>query len=134
MAAGARLVNDVSGGGDPAMVPAVAAAGVPFVVMHWRGQSIDMNNPAVYADVVGEVVAELNQPGAGRRGGIAPERIVIDPGLGFAKDAGNDPYLVAHLSALRKLGGRCSAAASRKRFLGVSWRVKVLTSEEIDLA
>lgn len=120
VAAGARLVNDVSGGGaDPAMVPMVAAAGVPFVVMHWRGRSIDMNNRAVYADVVGEVVAELR---AGLEqavaGGIDPERIVVDPGLGFAKDAGHDLALVAHLAALRELGRPLLVAASRKRFLG----------------
>lgn len=118
--AGARLVNDVSGGGaDPAMVPMVAAAGVPFVVMHWRGQSIDMNNRAVYADVVGEVVAEL-RTGLERAvaGGIDPERIVVDPGLGFAKDADHDLALVAHLSALRELGRPLLVAASRKRFLG----------------
>ncbi|MGP3940901.1 MULTISPECIES: dihydropteroate synthase [Streptomyces] len=120
VAAGARLVNDVSGGGaDPAMVPMVAAAGVPFVVMHWRGQSIDMNNRAVYADVVGEVVAELRDSlEQAVAGGIDPERIVIDPGLGFAKDAGHDLTLVAHLSALRELGRPLLVAASRKRFLG----------------
>ncbi|GAA3363046.1 dihydropteroate synthase [Streptomyces antimycoticus] len=120
VAAGARLVNDVSGGGaDPAMVPMVAAAGVPFVVMHWRGQSIDMNNRAVYADVVGEVVAELRGSlEQAVAGGIDPERLVIDPGLGFAKDAGHDLTLVAHLSALRELGRPLLVAASRKRFLG----------------
>ncbi|MER8155072.1 dihydropteroate synthase [Streptomyces sp. NPDC094472] len=120
LAAGARLVNDVSGGGaDPAMVPMVAGAGVPFVVMHWRGQSIDMNNRAVYADVVGEVVAELRSSlEQAVAGGIDPERIVIDPGLGFAKDAGHDLTLVAHLSALRELGRPLLVAASRKRFLG----------------
>ncbi|WP_413800033.1 dihydropteroate synthase [Streptomyces iranensis] len=120
VAAGARLVNDVSGGGaDPAMVPMVAAAGVPFVVMHWRGQSIDMNNQAVYADVVGEVVAEL-RAGLERAvaGGVDPERIVVDPGLGFAKDADHDLALVARLSALRELGRPLLVAASRKRFLG----------------
>ncbi|WP_030838231.1 dihydropteroate synthase [Streptomyces hygroscopicus] len=118
--AGARLVNDVSGGAaDPAMVPMVAAAGVPFVVMHWRGQSIDMNNRAVYADVVGEVVAELRtRLEQAVAGGIAPERIVVDPGLGFAKDAGHDLTLLAHLSALRELGRPLLVAASRKRFLG----------------
>ncbi|QKV94147.1 dihydropteroate synthase [Streptomyces sp. NA02950] len=118
--AGARLVNDVSAGGaDPAMVPTVAAAGVPFVVMHWRGQSIDMNNRAVYRDVVGEVLAEL-RTGLERAvaGGIDPERIVIDPGLGFAKEAEHDLTLVAHLSALRELGRPLLVAASRKRFLG----------------
>ncbi|GLV74902.1 dihydropteroate synthase [Streptomyces hygroscopicus] len=118
--AGARLVNDVSGGAaDPAMVPMVAAAGVPFVVMHWRGQSIDMNNRAVYADVVGEVVAELRtRLEQAVAGGIAPERIVVDPGLGFAKDAGHDLTLLAHLSAVRELGRPLLVAASRKRFLG----------------
>ncbi|WP_432013719.1 dihydropteroate synthase [Streptomyces cucumeris] len=118
--AGARLVNDVSAGGaDPAMIPTVAAAGVPFVVMHWRGQSIDMNNRAVYRDVVGEVLAEL-RTGMERAvaGGIDPERIVIDPGLGFAKEAEHDLTLVAHLSALRELGRPLLVAASRKRFLG----------------
>ncbi|HEY5835277.1 dihydropteroate synthase [Streptomyces sp.] len=118
--AGAALVNDVSGGlADPAMIPVVAAAGVPFVVMHWRGQSIDMNNRAVYADVLGEVVAEL-RAGLDRAvaGGVAPERIVIDPGLGFAKTAEHDLTLLAHLRSLRVLGCPLLVAASRKRFLG----------------
>src|SRR6478735_9094640 len=62
LAAGAALVNDVSGGlADPAMIPAVAAAGAPFVVMHWRGFSDSMNSRAVYGDVVAEVVAELRE-------------------------------------------------------------------------
>jgi dihydropteroate synthase len=120
LAAGARLVNDVSGGlADPAMVPAVAASGAPFVVMHWRGASIDMNSRAVYGDVVTEVVDELR-----RRlddvvaGGVEPERIVLDPGLGFAKDAEHDLALVARLDRLRELGRPLLVAASRKRFLG----------------
>lgn len=118
--AGARLVNDVSGGGaDPAMIPLVATARVPFVVMHWRGQSIDMNNRAVYGDVVGEVVAELRASlERAVAGGIDPERIVIDPGLGFAKDAEHDLALVARLGVLRELGRPLLVAASRKRFLG----------------
>jgi dihydropteroate synthase len=118
--AGARLVNDVSGGGaDPAMIPMVAAAGVPFVVMHWRGQSIDMNNRAVYGDVVGEVVAELRASlERAVAGGVDPERIVLDPGLGFAKNAEHDLALVARLGALRELGRPLLVAASRKRFLG----------------
>ncbi|MDJ0461669.1 dihydropteroate synthase [Streptomyces sp. H27-C3] len=120
VAAGAVLVNDVSGGlADAAMIPAVAAAGVPFVVMHWRGFSKDMNNRAVYADVVAEVVSELHaRVAAVVDGGIAPERIVIDPGLGFAKQAEHDLALVAHLSELRALGRPLLIAASRKRFLG----------------
>ncbi|MDI5962883.1 dihydropteroate synthase [Streptantibioticus silvisoli] len=120
LAAGARLVNDVSGGlADPAMVPAVAAAGVPFVVMHWRGASIDMNRRAVYGDVVAEVAAELRQRlEAVVAGGIDPDKIVLDPGLGFAKDADHDLALLAHLDALHDLGRPLLVAASRKRFLG----------------
>ncbi|WP_326651666.1 MULTISPECIES: dihydropteroate synthase [unclassified Streptomyces] len=120
VAAGAVLVNDVSGGlADPRMVPAVAAAGVPFVVMHWRGFSQDMNSRAVYADVVTEVVAELRERmDAVIAGGIPPERLVIDPGLGFAKQAEHDLALVAHLRELRALGRPVLVAASRKRFLG----------------
>ncbi|MEU0525396.1 dihydropteroate synthase [Streptomyces niveus] len=120
VAAGAVLVNDVSGGlADPAMVPAVAAAGVPFVVMHWRGFSQDMNNRAVYTDVVAEVVAELRERmDAVVAGGIAPERLVVDPGLGFAKDAEHDLALLARLTDLRALGRPLLVAASRKRFLG----------------
>ncbi|MEU2345268.1 dihydropteroate synthase [Streptomyces sp. NPDC047804] len=120
VAAGAALVNDVSGGlADPGMIPAVADAEVPFVVMHWRGFSESMNSRAVYGDVVGEVVAELRERmEAVIEGGVAPERLVIDPGLGFAKDAAQDLALVAHLDRLRDLGRPLLVAASRKRFLG----------------
>ncbi|MFB9388186.1 dihydropteroate synthase [Streptomyces coeruleoprunus] len=118
--AGAVLVNDVSGGqADPEMVPAVAATGVPFVVMHWRGFSENMNSLAVYDDVVAEVVAELHaRVEAVVAGGIAPERLIVDPGLGFAKQAEHDLALVAHLRELRALGRPLLVAASRKRFLG----------------
>ncbi|MGW1197622.1 dihydropteroate synthase [Streptomyces sp. NPDC002536] len=119
--AGAVLVNDVSGGlADPAMVPVVATAGVPFVVMHWRGFSQDMNSRAVYRDVVGEVLAELRQRvDAVVAGGIGPDRIVVDPGLGFAKNAEHDLALVAHLGRFRaELELPMLVAASRKRFLG----------------
>ncbi|MFC8595455.1 dihydropteroate synthase [Streptomyces atroolivaceus] len=120
VAAGAVLVNDVSGGlADPGMIPVVADAGVPFVVMHWRGFSESMNSRAVYGDVVGEVVAELTtRMEAVIEGGVDPEKLVIDPGLGFAKDAAQDLALVAHLDRLRDLGRPLLVAASRKRFLG----------------
>ncbi|MBW5483347.1 dihydropteroate synthase [Streptomyces bambusae] len=120
VAAGAVLVNDVSGGlADPGMIPAVAAAEVPFVVMHWRGFSENMNSLAVYEDVVAEVTAELRaRIDAVVAGGIAPERLVVDPGLGFAKQAEHDLKLVAHLRELRALGHPLLVAASRKRFLG----------------
>ncbi|MDG4864265.1 dihydropteroate synthase, partial [Streptomyces sp. T-3] len=120
LAAGARLVNDVSGGlADPAMIPVVAAAQAPFVVMHWRGFSQDMNSRAVYADVVKEVVDELHaRVTAVIEGGIAPERVIVDPGLGFAKNAEHDLALVAHMQELHALGHPILVAASRKRFLG----------------
>lgn len=87
--------------------------------MHWRGFSESMNSRAVYGDVVAEVARELRERmEAVVAGGIAPERIVIDPGLGFAKDAAHDLSLVAHLDELRALGRPLLVAASRKRFLG----------------
>lgn len=120
LAAGAALVNDVSGGlADPAMIPVVAAAGAPFVVMHWRGFLQGGNVQGVYEDVVGEVVDELHaRVEAVLAGGIAPDRIVVDPGLGFSKQAEHDLALLAHLDRLRALGHPLLVAASRKRFLG----------------
>ncbi|MFI2617654.1 dihydropteroate synthase [Streptomyces sp. NPDC018584] len=120
LAAGAVLVNDVSGGlADPRMVPAVAAAGAPFVVMHWRGFLTDIHAKPVYEDVVREVVGELHaRVAAAIEGGIAPERIIVDPGLGFSKEAEHDLALLARLDRLRELGHPVLVAASRKRFLG----------------
>lgn len=118
--AGAALVNDVSGGlADPEMIPVVAAAGAPFVVMHWRGFLEGGGIHGVYEDVVGEVVDELRaRVDAVLAGGIAPDRIVVDPGLGFSKEAEHDLALLAHLDRLRALGHPLLVAASRKRFLG----------------
>ncbi|MCN9241729.1 dihydropteroate synthase [Streptomyces sp. RY43-2] len=120
LAAGATLVNDVSGGlADPAMIPVVAAAGAPFVVMHWRGILQGDGIKGDYADVVGEVVDELHaRVAAVLEGGVAPDRIVIDPGLGFSKEAEHDLVLLAHLDRLLALGHPLLVAASRKRFLG----------------
>ncbi|MGW5866352.1 dihydropteroate synthase [Streptomyces sp. NPDC055239] len=120
LAAGAVLVNDVSGGlADARMVPAVAAAGAPFVVMHWRGFLTDIHAKPVYEDVVSEVVDELHaRVQAAIEGGIAPERIVVDPGLGFSKDVEHDLALLGSLDRLRELGHPILVAASRKRFLG----------------
>ncbi|MFJ3823268.1 dihydropteroate synthase [Streptomyces nodosus] len=120
LAAGAALVNDVSGGlADPGMIPAVAGAGAPFVVMHWRGLLEGANVSGVYEDVVAEVADELRaRVEAVLEGGIAPDRIVVDPGLGFSKEAGHDLILLAHLDRLLGLGHPVLVAASRKRFLG----------------
>jgi dihydropteroate synthase len=118
--AGARMVNDVSGGlADEGMLPLVAAARVPYVLMHWRGPSADMQTRAVYADVVADVAREL-----GRRldlvagAGIEPDRVVIDPGLGFGKTAEHNWALLNGLDRLHALGRPVLVAASRKAFLG----------------
>ncbi|MBC9726715.1 dihydropteroate synthase [Streptomyces sp. TRM68367] len=120
LAAGAALVNDVSGGlADPRMIPVVADSGAPFVVMHWRGYLQGGNIKGVYDDVVAEVHDELHaRVEAVLAGGIAADRIVVDPGLGFSKDAEHDLVLLAHLDRLLGLGHPLLVAASRKRFLG----------------
>ncbi len=121
--AGARLVNDVSGGlADPDMPRLVAAAGASYVVMHWRGHSHDMYARAAYADVVGEVREELTRRvEAVVAAGVEPGRIVVDPGLGFGKRPEHNWPLLARLPEVATLGGRTFPvllAASRKGFLG----------------
>ncbi|MCF2129871.1 dihydropteroate synthase [Strepomyces sp. STD 3.1] len=120
LASGAALVNDVSGGlADPRMIPVVADAAAPFVVMHWRGLLEAGNVKGVYEDVVTEVADELRaRVEAVLEGGITPDRVVIDPGLGFSKNAEHDLVLLAHLDRLLGLGHPLLVAASRKRFLG----------------
>ncbi|MDH6133880.1 dihydropteroate synthase [Kitasatospora sp. MAA4] len=120
VAAGARLVNDVSGGlADPAMASVVADLGVPFVVMHWRGQSVDMDRLAVYRDVLAEVVAELRERAdALLAAGVKEEQLILDPGLGFAKTTEHNWALLAGLGTLTAMGRPVLVAASRKRFLG----------------
>jgi dihydropteroate synthase len=121
--AGARLVNDVSGGlADPGMPRLVAAAGVSYVVVHWRGYSQDMYSRAVYADVVAEVRDELaRRVEAVVAAGVDPGHIVIDPGLGFGKRPEHNWPLLAHLADVARLAGGTFpvlVGASRKRFLG----------------
>jgi dihydropteroate synthase len=128
LGAGVSLVNDVSGGlADPYMPRLVAKAGVPYVVVHWRGHSHDMYSRAVYADVVREVHDELAQRvGAVIAEGVDPSMIVLDPGLGFSKNpapVGPEAHnwqLVAGLPELARIGGRdfpVLVGASRKRYL-----------------
>ncbi|OLR89752.1 dihydropteroate synthase [Actinokineospora bangkokensis] len=120
VAAGASVVNDVSGGlADPGMGPVVAATGVPWVLMHWRGHSRDMDALAEYTDVVAEVRAELlRQVDAALAAGVDENRIVLDPGLGFAKRAEHNWALLRELGSLVELGFPVLVGASRKRFLG----------------
>lgn len=118
--AGAQLVNDVSGGlADPDMLPMVAAAEVAYVAMHWRGPSRDMQSRASYADVVADVSAELlARRDAAAAAGVDVRRLLLDPGLGFAKDAGHSLSLLSRLPELVALGQPLLVGASRKGFIG----------------
>jgi len=123
--AGARIVNDVSGGlADPEMAAVVASAGVPWILMHWRGHSADMDALARYDDVVADVRSELlDRVAAAVAAGVDESRIVLDPGLGFAKTADHNWQLLRALPAMTgELGTGWGfpilVGASRKRFLG----------------
>ena len=118
--AGAHVVNDVSGGlADPDMARVAAEAGVPWVLMHWRGHSKDMQALASYEDVVADVRSELlSRVDAALSAGVAESAIVLDPGLGFAKNAEHDWALLRGLDSLLSLGFPVLVGASRKRFLG----------------
>jgi dihydropteroate synthase len=120
LAAGASVVNDVSGGqADPDLPRLVGEAGVPYVVMHWRGHSDRMQEQADYVDVVDEVCAELSKRlDDVVAAGVAPEQTILDPGLGFAKRAEHNWTLLAHIDRLTALGRPLLLGASRKSFLG----------------
>ena len=120
IAAGARLVNDVSGGkADPGMLALVVESGVAFVCMHWRGHSEDMQSKASYADVVTEVITELRtQLDTATRLGVAPDKLIIDPGFGFAKTGEHNWQLLQRLGEFDVLEFPMLAGVSRKAFLG----------------
>jgi len=122
---GARMVNDVSGGlADPRMPRLAAEAGVPYVVTHWRGYGRDMQERAVYDDVVREVGAELRQRvDEVIAAGVDRSAIIVDPGIGFAKLPGHNWALLTSLGEIGRLGGDrpfpVLVGASRKSFLGL---------------
>lgn len=118
--AGAAAVNDVSGGrADPELPALVAERDVPYVCMHWRGHAADMASRASYADVVAEVVAELGiQVEAALAAGIARDRLVVDPGFGFAKTGEHNWSLLDRLTELDQLELPVLVGVSRKAFLG----------------
>ncbi|NQX12644.1 dihydropteroate synthase [Microbacteriaceae bacterium VKM Ac-2855] len=117
--AGALIVNDVSGGlADPDILRVVAERDAHYIAMHWRGHSTHMNDLAVYGDVVAEVRDELSQRVDGMRAaGIRDDRIILDPGLGFAKTAEHNWALLANPEPLESLGFPILIGHSRKRFL-----------------
>ncbi len=118
--AGASIINDVSGGlADPLMLQTAAELKVPYIAMHWRGQSKDMNSKAIYGDVVSDVISELQERiSAALDAGITAENLVIDPGLGFAKDADHNWAIIDAIEQFVALGYPVLVGASRKRFLG----------------
>lgn len=120
--AGAEIVNDVSGlSHDPELARAAAAAGAALCLMHMRGAPADMQSRATYADVLGEVQQELGEAvQRARAAGIPDERIVLDPGLGFAKTGAHNLTLLRRLRELTQLGRPLLVGASRKSFLGAA--------------
>ena len=118
--AGAAIVNDVSGGlADPQMLQTVAQLDVPYIAMHWRGQSKDMNSKAIYNDVVAEVISELKERIADAlAAGIKASNLIVDPGLGFAKDADHNWAIIDSMDRFVELGYPVLVGGSRKRFLG----------------
>jgi dihydropteroate synthase len=117
--AGADLVNDVRALAEPGMAELVAGRGVPVVLMHARGTPADMQSRAVYRDVVGEVGAELAAALARAvAAGVHADRVILDPGIGFAKTARQSLALLAGLPRLRALGRPLLVGPSRKSFIG----------------
>lgn len=119
VAAGASIINDVSGGlADPEMFKVAAETGATIIISHWRGFSDQMDTLATYDDVAAEVAAELKtRVDAALATGVKQKQIVIDPGLGFAKDMQQNWKLVARLDKLEELGYPILVGASRKRFI-----------------
>ena len=118
--AGATIVNDVSGGAaDSEMFATVAALGCKYTLMHWRGHSKDMNSKAQYDDVVADVISEVTiQLDKALAAGIKRENIILDPGLGFAKDAEHNWEILKRIDEFQALGYPVLIGHSRKRFLG----------------
>ncbi len=120
VAAGASIVNDVSGGAaDPDMFATVADLGCKYTLMHWRGHSKDMNSLAIYGDVVADVIEEVTvQLDKALAAGIKREDIILDPGIGFAKDPEHNWEILNRIEEFVALGYPVLIGHSRKRFLG----------------
>lgn len=131
--AGARIVNDVSGGlADPEMRAAVAESGADFVIGHWRGFSADMYAKAEYRRVAREVAGELHERmGEAAASGIAPSRLIVDPGIGFAKAGQQNWDVLRGLDEIVALGPRVLVGTSRKRFLTETLRRESGQDDEV---
>ena len=118
--AGATIINDVSAGqSDQEMLSTAAKLNVPYIAMHWRGYSKDMNSKAVYKDVVSETISELEERiHAALSQGVKKENLIIDPGLGFAKDSEHNWAIIEAMDRFVDLGYPVLVGGSRKRFLG----------------
>jgi len=118
--AGAVIINDVSGGkADPNMSDYLATIEVPYILMHWRGHSTEMNSMTEYDNVASDVRQELNDQALDvLSSGVASDRIVLDPGIGFAKTGEQNWSLLAQLDSLQELDYPLLVGASRKKFLG----------------
>ena len=118
--AGATIVNDVSGGAaDPEMFSTEAKLGCKYTLMHWRGHSKDMNEKAIYGDVVSEVIEEISiQLDKALAAGVKRENIILDPGIGFAKNPEHNWEVLNRIDEFVALGYPVLIGHSRKRFLG----------------
>jgi dihydropteroate synthase len=118
--AGASIINDVSAGqSDTRMLSTAAQLKVPYIAMHWRGHSKGMNSKAIYKDVVAETISELEvRIQVALSTGVAKENLIIDPGLGFAKDPDHNWAIIDAIDRFVDLGFPVLVGGSRKRFLG----------------
>jgi len=117
--AGADLINDVSAGGDPGMLPLLASSGTPAVLMHMRGNPRTMQRDTRYGDVVGEVVDFLwERARRAAEAGLGDGKLVVDPGIGFGKSVAGNLALLRELPALHRVGRPVLIGASRKSFIG----------------
>jgi len=116
---GARIVNDVSGGlADPDMLAVVAASGADVVLQHWRGPSAHMYAHAAYDDLARDLVHELEaRLRAAADAGISPDRVILDPGIGFGKHGAQNWEALRALDRIVAIGPRVLVGTSRKRFL-----------------
>jgi dihydropteroate synthase len=127
LAAGAQIVNDVSALGDPAMAPLAAATDCGLILMHMQGTPTTMQDDPRYDDVVAEIVAFLaGRTHRAREAGVKPERLVIDPGIGFGKALAHNLTILKHLERFAELGYPVLVGPSRKRFIGA------LTGADVD--